>query len=341
MSYQLGPAEESQQQGGYDARNNTYEHNNNNDGYGYGYGYGYGQQTAYTEHQQQQQQQPYHITHTPSQVSSPTTSPQAASATVYYHHHHHHHQDGVTRAQTWVSNQQPLASPPPMAKTPLGEWSENTLDYRTPRGYSPTMPPRPRKEDQRVWGIKRNTFFIVVAIGLFLLVVAIAAGLGVGLGTRRTSSVAVSVAENSTANSSPPAAIQPTTTTPTSTTRSSSSTTKASPTPSFTGTLTPGPIICPQNNNTVYVSRGSSKPFNVQCGRDYNSAGGATDLAHMYKASMAQCVDACGDRPGCVGVGWGNSEGTTECWLKSGLGEPNFSPNWYFAQLQDMDLASS
>ncbi|KAI1805571.1 hypothetical protein F4811DRAFT_208990 [Daldinia bambusicola] len=331
MSYQLGPAQESQQQGGYDAYSNTYENNNNNE-----YGYGHGQQAAYAENQQQQQQQPYSMTHTPSQVSSPTTSPGATSATVY-----HHHQDGVSRAQTWVSNQQPLASPPPVAKTPLGEWTENTLDYRTPRGYSPTMPPRPRNEDQRVWGIKRNTFFIVVAIGLFLLVVAIAVGLGVGLGTRRTNSVAVSAAENSTAISSPPAALQPTTTSPTSTTPSSSTLTKVSPTPSFTGTLTPGPIICPQNNNTVYVSRGSSKPFDVQCGRDYNSAGGAKDLAHMYKASMAQCVDACGDHPGCVGVGWGNHEGTTECWLKSALGEPNFSPSWYFAQLQDMDLAWS
>ncbi|KAK6953450.1 hypothetical protein Daesc_005754 [Daldinia eschscholtzii] len=336
MSYQLGPAQESQQQEVHDAYSNTYDHNHN--------GYGYGQQAAYAQQQQQQhhQQQYNNMTHTtPSQVSSPANSPQAPSATVY-------NQDGVNRTQTWVSNHQPLMTPPPVAiKTPLGEWAgspDNTFDYRTPRGYSPTMPPRPPKEDQRVWGIRRNTFFIVVAIGLFLLVVAIAAGLGVGLGTRKSSPFAVSAADNSTAisSSSSSASIdQPTPTPPTSTTTTTTtpSSTEVSPTPSFTGTLIPAPVICPQNNNTVYVSKGSSKPFNIQCGRDYNGDGGAVDLTHMYKASMSQCIDACGDHPGCVGVGWGNHEGTTECWLRSKLGEPNFSPNWYFAQLQDMDLA--
>ncbi|KAI1644051.1 uncharacterized protein F4817DRAFT_319204 [Daldinia loculata] len=322
MSYQLGPQQESQQQGAYDVYN-TYNHSNG--------GYGYGQQ-PYTQPPHQQQ---YNVIHSQSQTSSPASSPQAVPATVY-------HQDGIARTQTWVSNQQPNGSPPPVAKTFSGEWAsshDNTFDYRTPRGYSPTMPPRPRKEDQRICGIRRNTFFIVLAIGLFLLVVAIAAGLGVGLGTRKSSSVAVSATESSSAvSSSSSSSVSPTSTTPTSTTPSS---TKVSPTPSFTGTLIPGPVICPQNNNTVYVSRGSSKPFNVQCGRDYNSDGGAEDLAHMYEASMSQCIDACGDHPGCVGVGWGNYEGSTECWLKSKLGKPNSSPNWYFAQLQDMDLAGS
>ncbi|KAF3067409.1 hypothetical protein GL218_08474 [Daldinia childiae] len=323
MSYQLGPQQESQQQEAYDAYN-THSHSN-------GYEYGHGQQAYIQPHQQQ-----YNMMHSQSQTSSPASSPQAVSATVY-------NQDGTARTQTWVYTQQPIRSPPPVSKTFSGEWTgspENTVDYRTPRGYSPTMPARPRKEDQRICGIRRNTFFIVLAIGLFLLVVAIAAGLGVGLGTRKSSSVAAS-AENSSAvssSSSSCSSVSPTSTTPTSTTPSS---TKVSPTPSFTGTLIPGPVICPQNNNTVYVSRGSSKPFNVQCGLDYSSDDGAEDLTHMYKASMSQCIDACGDHSGCVGVGWGNLEGSTECWLKSKLGKPNSSPNWYFALLQDMDLAGS
>ncbi|KAI8962130.1 hypothetical protein F5Y11DRAFT_347819 [Daldinia sp. FL1419] len=308
MSYQLGPSQEPQQQGG--------------------------QQTYAEHHHHHHHQQQYNPAHSQSQISSPANSPQATRATTY-------HQDGIARTQTWVSNQQPMASPLPVAKTPFSEWTgspEGTWDYRTQRGYSPTMPLRPQKDNPRICGIRRNTFFIVLAIGLFLLVVAIAAGLGVGLATRKNSSFADSVGNPSDISSSSSSSVSPTTTIPTSTAPSS---TKVSPTPSFTGTLIPGPVTCPQNNNTVYVSRGSSKPFNVQCGRDYNSDAGAEDLTHMYQASMAQCIDACGNHQGCVGVGWGNYEGSTECWLKSKLGKPNPSPNWYFALLQDMDLAGS
>ncbi|XXH05255.1 hypothetical protein Hte_011680 [Hypoxylon texense] len=323
MSYQLRPTQPSQQEGGHDAYNTAYE-----------YGPGYGQQQAYAHQPPPPPQQP-DMTRAP----PPRPRPRPLSeATMHYH-------DGLARTQTWVANQPPVMTPPPTTKTPFSEWTgptaDSAFDRRTLGGYSATMPPRPPKEDARVCGVKRNAFFIITAIGFFLLVVAVAVGLGVGLGTRKSSSSSValdSAPANLGAITSSSSSFSSTSTTPPTTATSTTPTSvKVSPTPSFTGVLIPGPVVCPQDNNTVYVSQGTSKPFNVQCGRDYNSANGARDITHMHQATMAQCIDACGARPSCVGVGWGFYKNSYQCWMKSKLGDPNPSSQWYFAQLQDMD----
>lgn len=166
MSYQLRPTQPSQQGGGYDAYN------------GYGYG-GYPQQPY------AQQQHP-DMMHAQSQPPSPG-GPPLTMPPMYNH-------DGLVRTQTWIANQPPAMSPPPPAKTPFSECTgptDSSFDRRTLGGYSATMPPRPPKEDMRVLGIKRNHFFIVLAVGLFILVAAFAIGLGVGLGTRKSSSAAL------------------------------------------------------------------------------------------------------------------------------------------------------
>ncbi|KAI2465331.1 hypothetical protein F4781DRAFT_34946 [Annulohypoxylon bovei var. microspora] len=327
MSYQLRPSQPSpsQQEAGYDAYSNTNTYTYSQE-YGYGHGHGHGQY-VYAQAQPPQQYQP-DMRHAHAQPPSPLPAPLATPAT--------YPQDGLARAHTWIANQPAVLSPPAAAKTPFSEWAaptDSTFDRRTL--YSPSMPPRPPGEDTRVCGVKRNSFFVVLAVGLFLLVVAVAVGLGVGLGTRNSAGVAAdSAAANVGAGSSSSSSSLPSTsTTPTSTTPTS---TKVSPTPSFTGTAVLGPVICPQNNNTVYVAQGSSKPFNIQCGRDYNSANGARDISHMQESTMASCINACGNRDDCVGVGWGYYQGTYECWMKSKLGEPNSSSSWYFAQLQDM-----
>ncbi|KAI2617228.1 hypothetical protein GGS26DRAFT_412199 [Hypomontagnella submonticulosa] len=326
MSYQLRPTQppQQQQEGGYDAYNNAYSQ-----------GYGYGQQ-PYAQPQQQPSDMMQHTA--PSLPSLPTPHPVSQRGSIGYG------QDGLARTYTWVANQPPLMSPPPPTKTLFSEWTaaggtdSTTFDRRTTGMYSPSMPPRPPKRDRRICGVKRNAFFVVLAVGVFLFVVGIAAGLGIGLGARKggggdaTAAAAVDAGADSSSSSAP-------TTTPTSTKPTTPTSTKVSPTPSFTGTLVQGAIICPSNNNSVYVSRGSSKPFNIECGRDYNSDKGAKDLTHMYAGSMAECIDACGAQPGCVGAGWGNYKGSTECWLKSELGQPNESKLWYFAQLQDHSLA--
>ncbi|KAI1443360.1 hypothetical protein F5Y02DRAFT_220794 [Annulohypoxylon stygium] len=342
MSYQLRPSQQSssQQESGYDTyasiSPNTYGPDQQ-----YGYGYNNGQyvyipsqgqpQQPQPLQQQQQQYQP-DMTHTHSQPSSPLPSPLApppVTTTLYP-------QDGIARTHTWIANQPPILSPPAAAKTPFSEWAvptDSTFDRHTL--YSPTMPPRPPPEEPRVCGIKRNTFYIVLAISLFLFVVAVAVGLGVGLGTRKSvgvggSSAAVDLGADSSSS------LSPTSTTPTSTTSTTPTSTKVSPTPSFTGAMIPGPVVCPQNNNTVYIARGSSKPFNIQCGRDYSSQQGAKDIKHMHTPTMASCIDACGNDEDCVGVGWGYYQDSFQCWMKSALGEPNWSSQWYFAQLQHM-----
>ncbi|KAI1213316.1 uncharacterized protein F4807DRAFT_258771 [Annulohypoxylon truncatum] len=334
MSYQLRPSQQSpsQQEAGYDSYINT---NTNTYSQEYGYGYNHGQHAYVQGQPQQQQQQQYQpgMTHAHSQPPSPLPAP---LATTFYP------QDGIARAHTWIANQPPVMSPPAAAKTPFSEWTgptgtDSTFDRRTTTLYSPSMPPRPPREDaRRVCGVKRNTFFIVLAVGLFLLVVAVAVGLGVGLGTRKSVGVAADGAAANFGADSSSSSLSSTSTTPTLTTSTTPTPTKTSPTPSFTGAEIAGPVICPQNNNTVYVAEGSSKPFNVQCGRDYSSQNGARDIKHMHQSTMASCIDVCGNREDCVGVGWGYYQGSFECWMKSKLGEPNWSSSWYFAQLQDM-----
>ncbi|KAI1413558.1 hypothetical protein F5Y13DRAFT_188990 [Hypoxylon sp. FL1857] len=313
MSYQLRPSQPTTpQEGGFNIyNNNAYGQQN--------HGYGYGQQ-AYGKP----------LPPAPSPVSPPPN----VAAMMYTHEGYPH--EGIVRTQTWVSNQPSVMSPPPVAKTPFSDWTaatDSTFDRRTLGAYSVNMPPRPPK-DRRICGIKRTAFLIVMAIGLFLLVVAISVGLGVGLGSRKSTDVA---ADSAAANLGADSSSSSTSTSPTATTSTSPTSAKISPTPSFTGTLIAGPVVCPQNNNTVYVAQGSSKPFNVQCGRDYSSANGGRDISHMHTSTMAQCIDVCGQRGDCVGVGWGYYQGSYQCWMKSKLGEPNWSSEWYFAQLQNMN----
>ncbi|KAI1384376.1 uncharacterized protein F4822DRAFT_432923 [Hypoxylon trugodes] len=312
MSYQLRPTQPQQQKqreedGGQDEYN-TYS----TDGYG---------QQAYTHAQPGQQPEMM-------QIQPQLPSPVAYPATPFYH-------DRSSRTQTWASNQPSAISPTTMGNTPLSEWAGSPFDYHVPGGYSPTMPPQNKKQGARVCGLPRGLFFIVLAIGLFGLVVAIAVGLGVGLGAR-SNTISDFPAESLSGMSSS-SYLSPTPTTPTATVPTTP--TKVAPTPSFTGTLITGLILCPENNNTVYVSEGTSKPFNIQCGRDYNSDRGAEDITNIETSNMADCINACGEREGCVGVGWGYTYGSYQCWLKSKLGEPNSSPPWYFAQLQNMTLA--
>jgi hypothetical protein len=77
-------------------------------------------------------------------------------------------------------------SPPPTAKTPFTEYS--TDGGGTVRSYPfyaastvPPLPPPPQKPIDRICGVKKNVFFIVMAVGIFVLVIGIATGLGVGL----------------------------------------------------------------------------------------------------------------------------------------------------------------
>lgn len=76
------------------------------------------------------------------------------------------------------------------------------------------------------------------------------------------------------------------------------------------------------------------KKFLMLCGRDYSSKDGAQDLAHAEAPSMAACLDLCAAQPACVAAGWGNYNGQWICWMKSVLGRPNWSDNWYMAVQQ-------
>ncbi|KAK9781611.1 hypothetical protein SCAR479_01482 [Seiridium cardinale] len=245
--------------------------------------------------------------------------------------------EGIDRAHQWVANHHAVdMSPPPTTKTPFTDYStEGGATVGAYPFYSAkavqSLPPPPQKPVDRICGVKRSVFLIIMAIGAFVLVVGIATGLGVGLALSRNSATTATAPAQTRPSSSP------TPTKPTQTTTTSATTTKVSPTPSFTGTVASGPIDCPSDNGTVYISKITSKPFNIECGHDYNSKDGAKDLSHQATNTMADCVDICGSKSTCVGVGWGVYQGIPTCWLKSALGEPNDSKNWYFARLQSLD----
>jgi hypothetical protein len=113
--------------------------------------------------------------------------------------------------------------------------------------------------------------------------------------------------------------------------------------PAATATSTAGPevsIVCPSANLTLYSLTGSSssssssssaQEFLVFCGRDYNSSGGAEDMVSMNTTTFEACLEECANQEGCVAVGWGNYYGLNTCWLKSAIGEPNWSEGWYSA----------
>ncbi|KAI0016297.1 hypothetical protein F4780DRAFT_696734 [Xylariomycetidae sp. FL0641] len=300
MSYQLRPTQQHQEQPGIDQPPDEHELQDPHK---------YQQNLFYQDHtrnQEQQQQQ-----HQPTYVVAPGTAYYASPP----------EQQQREQPQTWVG--------PPYAKTLAGGWASSTT--ATTRGeefgrQTPGANSASRlgsgggaggskgglgggvwasDDGRRICGITRSMFFVVLAVGVFFVVVAVAVGVGVGLGTGSTPTTPSN--ETATGNSS---------------------------LPTYTGT--PGDLACPSSNNTVYVSSYSS-PFDIQCGRDYSSSGGARDLEHMTMATLAECIDACGARDDCVGVGYGSYQNSPTCWMKSQLGDPNWSYDWSFARLQSYD----
>ncbi|ROW17674.1 hypothetical protein VPNG_00596 [Cytospora leucostoma] len=178
-------------------------------------------------------------------------------------------------------------------------------------GQNPFEAPGKTAVKGRICGLRRMVFWAILAIVVFVIVAAVAIGVGVGLGTR-------SDAPSTSSTTSP-------------------TTTYALP--AATATSTAGPeltIVCPTANRTLYSLAGSSsdQKFLVLCGRDYNSCCGASDMYSVNTTTFEGCLEKCGSQEGCVGVGWGNYYGTNTCWLKSAIGEPNWSGDWYSAVVE-------
>lgn len=55
----------------------------------------------------------------------------------------------------------------------------------------------------------------------------------------------------------------------------------------------------------------------------------------MNITTFEGCLNECGSTDGCIAVGWGTWSDAKTCWLKSAIGEPNQSANWYAAVEQD------
>lgn len=103
-----------------------------------------------------------------------------------------HATEGAGPANEWIGGQEginlfPLSS----AKTPFSDYgTEGGSTVRSspfPSGPRTADELPPRKPLDRICGVKRNVFFILVAITTFVLVVGIATGLGVGLALGKNS----------------------------------------------------------------------------------------------------------------------------------------------------------
>ncbi|KAL2129907.1 hypothetical protein VTI74DRAFT_7150 [Chaetomium olivicolor] len=164
------------------------------------------------------------------------------------------------------------------------------------------------RKGERICGVARQLFWVVLAVGVFVVVVAVATGVGVGVGMSGKGS---------------------------STPSPTSSSTRTFPAPVATSTPSAASISCPSNNLTLYPSTiNPQKTYLLLCGRDYNSNLGTTqDMYHAPTDTLSECIDLCAGQDGCVGAGWGRGStggGRAICWLKSRLGVMNEAPAWSF-----------
>ncbi|KAB5558547.1 hypothetical protein GE09DRAFT_117039 [Coniochaeta sp. 2T2.1] len=199
--------------------------------------------------------------------------------------------------------------------TPYSSAMSPSYEYMSPSGSGSSPPMKDGFFGQdMICGVKRQTFWIVMAIGIFVMVAAVAIGVGLG--------VALHKSDDPSSTPLPSA--------------NGSSPTTTLPKPTATGVLGPEVVIrCPANNQTLYTPVGTNRSYLLLCGRDYSSIDGAVDLFNEPMDSMSDCIQECGKQEGCVGVGYGPYNNQNTCWLKSKLGTPNVTPNWYFAVEDD------
>ncbi|KAL2260666.1 hypothetical protein VTK26DRAFT_5251 [Humicola hyalothermophila] len=185
---------------------------------------------------------------------------------------------------------------------------------------------------------KKKLIRAVIIVGVLIIIgiaVGVGAGLGVGLANRPTNQQAEGPSSSSSPNPILDLGPAGTTTTskPSAVDVSSESTTSvaAGPRPSYNSD-------CPALNNTIYRVPGSTKSFLRICGIDY-SGSNATDLAHVYTKSMADCMNSCASFDQCTGCSWGYLRGDSgdehRCYMKKNLKTPHEAvDDWCFAVLQ-------
>ncbi|KAK3322406.1 hypothetical protein B0H66DRAFT_202512 [Apodospora peruviana] len=189
------------------------------------------------------------------------------------------------------------------------------------KGNNKSPPPLPTV----LFGVKRQTFWIGVAVSVFLAVTAIAVGIGVGVARRNISTVADT----------------PTTTTTTATSDDPNNSGAGSPShnrfpvPTAQGWTGPGQNIqCPVNNLTLYTSTAATseaRSYIFFCGRDYPWEKGSIDLMSTPMDSMSDCIDLCAIADKCVAASWGMYQGKNICFIKSHVANAQWNPGWYFA----------
>ncbi|KAK0736864.1 hypothetical protein B0T21DRAFT_152990 [Apiosordaria backusii] len=182
------------------------------------------------------------------------------------------------------------------------------------------------RKREMICGVKRQTFWVILAIGIFLAVIAIAAGVGVGVSLGNKNS-------NEGPSPTPSQSTSPSTPVRTLPVPLFESSTVTNPTATNSSELIRADITCPSQNLTLYSSPATpsnNRKFLLLCGRDYNVVNGAADMYNARIDTLAECIDLCAKQEGCVGAGWGEQEGRHVCYLKSRLGEPNWAGHWNF-----------
>lgn len=236
---------------------------------------------------------------------------------------------GVTAAP-YGYHHSPSASPAPPESQPLfyppahlqpGQYGDSPdmyggsqMSYPLSQTGRSTGPPN--KKNERICGIKRTFFLILLAGGgLLLMGVAIGVGVGVGVRTKSDSDSAGAIATSSTA--------------PTKTTATATATSSASA----------GPTNCPDVGERTYLTK-NGKKFLHKCGIDYGGEGEANDLTNAKTATFDECIEKCSTISGCTGAGWedlqhdGEDKYRRVCWMKNDLQKSHTAEMTYsFASL--------
>lgn len=162
MSYQLRPIQaqepQEQQQQQQGSEYGTYNGNSN----------------VYPPSQQQQQYPQYPIYQWPA-AGYPSDAAAAAAAAA------------AGQPIYWAQDPAMMTIPPPVPpKSPFSDkYAGSNVGTDVPSsGYPHSLPARTlpsQNQGPRICGVKRNSFYILVAVACFLLVLGIATGVGVGL----------------------------------------------------------------------------------------------------------------------------------------------------------------
>ncbi|KAK4228628.1 hypothetical protein QBC38DRAFT_544032 [Podospora fimiseda] len=251
-----------------------------------------------------------------------------------------------------MAQQQPIQQPSGYYQIQEEKGARQPPQYPQQGSYQANSSgPLPATPSETVVPIKRSIALAILGAFLVLLIFVIGLGAGLGVSQRNLNQANAKVesiqSQLVAATLSPNTQPSSTSLVPTPLTQSTS--TQVSRTSSSSATPTAALVQCPGVNNTIYTATTSSGPKNFRrlCGLDYSGEDEAIDIANVKVNSLDQCIEACANKTGCTGAGWGinlseKSDPLHSCWMKKALKKSHDAKraDWGFAVVMDTEPIS-